>query len=299
MARRVCERNDMKKYLRFETILLGSAMLLTVIIAALRILALVTGYDTDVGYYAKGNGYRIAADILSGLYAAAALTLSIISCFGKLTPLGDPPQARRSAILLGVVFSFFVAYATIEALSLRVGGWQALLIGCIFLLGGVAYCMLTYFLPTRMSAVRAICAMCVVCFGICYAIYYYFLNTLPINGPLKIQHIFAAISLFMFFLTEAQRTLGLGRGIRQRFFTLVCVMLCGTVALPELYALLFCREAAFESFAHPLLLLGVGLYALTRLSVTRQTEPQAAKAEVPLTDDVSGEPIEVIKSEDK
>lgn len=289
----------MKKYLRFETVLLGCAVLLTLIIAALYMVALSTGYDAEVGYFAKGNGWRIAADILAGLYVVAALTLSIVSCFGKLTPLGDPPQARRSAVFLGAVFSFFAAYAAVEALSLRVNGWQALLVGCVFLLGGIAYCVLTFFLPTRMSAVRAICAMCVVCFGICYAIYYYFLDTLPINGALKIQHIFAAVSLFMFFLTEAQRTLGLGRGIRQRFFTLLCVMFCGIVALPEFYALLFCRKATFESFAHPVLLLGVGLYALTRLSVTRQTEPQAAKAEVPMTDDVSGEPIEIVGHEDK
>ena len=282
----------MKRYLHFETVLLVTAAVLTAVITCLRVLALALGYDSDAGYYTSGNGFRIAADILTGLYVAAALTISILSCFGKLTPTGDPPQARYSALVLGAVFVFFIAFRLMRGHIPDAAG-ICLLVATVFLIGGAAYCVLTYLQLTRMSAVRAICAMCAVCFGLFYAIHYYFLKALPVNGNLKTQHILAAVALFMFFLTEAQRALGRGKGIKERFFALVCFMFSLSVSIPEFYACFFRKDAVFEDFSHPLLLLAVGLYALTRLSVTRQSVPRPAKTEVRLTDELTDGIVDV------
>ncbi|MBP5209421.1 MAG: hypothetical protein J6125_01030 [Clostridia bacterium] len=267
----------MKRYLLFDTLYAVGAAVMTVALTCLRIAASVDGYDAGVGYFASGNGYHVAAVALTLCALVAALVSSVLSCVGRVAVGGDPFGARIAAVVTGTVTLFFALTQLVTGISFGHRAGVCLFVAVILLLPGVAYYVLTYLATLHRDLLRAVGAMCLVVFSVFYVFHYYFSFDMPFNGDLKILHIVAVLSMMLFYLSEAKRSLHLPRGIWGRFFATCCFLLACSVGVSELFDFFVDKSATFEDFSHGLLLAVTGLYAFVRLLVERQTVPTAEK----------------------
>ena len=259
-----------------DRILIIVAVSITAIVTILRTLALLLDYDTTLGYFDAHSAFYISANILTGLYLCTAFVFAILSCLGKIIPASETKHTRFSALALGALTCLFTLVHFVEGFANDSAG-VCLMLSVLFATLGLVYYFMTFLVPSKLEPIRAIGALSLVLFGVFYALHNYFNPTLPINGDLKNLQILAATSMFMFFLSEAKRSLGKGRGISARFFTLACMLFCTSVAFPEFIAIITSGNAKFSQSTQVLMLFFVGIYAGVQLFATRVPVAHGAK----------------------
>ena len=235
---------------------------------------------------------------------------AILSCLGKIIPASETKHTRFSALALGALTSLFVLAHLVDGFPNDSTG-TCLALSVLFAGLGLIYYFITFLSPSKLEPMRALGALSLVLFGVFYALYNYFNVYMPINGDMKNLQMLASTSLFMFFLSEAKRSLGKGRGISARFFTLACMLFCTSVALPEFIVMIASGNASFSQSTQVLVLLGVGIYAGMQLFATRvpvahgakpifHSEPctEAIEKDTPDVVDLSTDPADTASDED-
>ena len=233
-------------------------------ISVLRALSVCTAYDAFIGYFESGSVVVLATSLLSAAYVILSLAVSIAVHYGEIPAIEDSGFSKSAAVALGVVILFFsINHTNISAPLDSMGICTYLSVVCLLL--GLPLCLFAWVKAKNAKAWLSFGALAISLSFVLHALRHYLSTELPINGDLKILYMFTSLSAALFFLSEAKRMLiKANNDTSHRFFTLCCGMFCFSVGASECFAHLYHKEAVSEHISHALLLIFVGVYALSR-----------------------------------
>ena len=309
-------------------------LLIATAAVALRTLACINNMEGNLIYFgdetlAFASGVTVVAGVALLLTSAAVLhKVPLRASFSS--PLTYIPTAAVCVALVSLIFVLWGDAATITSyLSFKYAVREPLFILNVVsaLLGAlsVAHFILTALLTERHRQLRAYFALGTILFVCFYTALLYFENTMPINAPTEIVDEMAYLSAAIFFLYEARISLGREMWRGYSAFGLVAALLTAYASIPELLAYFISGKILALSLESSILLFTIFIFIFSRLVITATTREdgehksiivlrefaerrEAELAEVTRLrrgiediqisiDDILGEPIEVIHSE--
>ncbi len=269
---------------RIYTVYLLAITAAALLITVLRTVAIVNHLDVKNGYFALGTGVHTAANILTLIAVAAALTAGPLLA-GHLHVRHRAPHlttifssAFLAFLLLAFAFFHFCEIAA-EFKGSGEASTQAVLssgIAIVFSLIGASGFVISASSSAEYSAKKAISATFVVLFCLMYTMFLYFEPSLPLNADVKLLAQAALLSAALFFLYDARIALGRPRWAARAAVGLAAMVVTASAAFPNLIYYLLYRESVLETPVHDFLILGFFLYILARMtSLVNSTPPPA------------------------
>ena len=251
-----------------------SSLLLALILAVLRTVAVLYCYDASLGYFRDGYLLPMIANLLTLLVIPFCLSLPMPLGGGKLRMMPARfhlPTAFSSALVAFLLIAYAALHVTeigaeilrdapTDARIVLTSGVSALLSVC----GAVSF-ILTASMGAEISPKKAISTASVVLFAVMYALFLYFDNAMPINAPEKLLAQITLLSVAVFFLYETRVALGQPMPALRAAFGLLAMILTASSALPNIIYYAVHRVALLETPVHDFLILAFFFYLAARL----------------------------------
>ncbi|MBR7095099.1 MAG: hypothetical protein IKC73_02660 [Clostridia bacterium] len=274
-------KNQKRTYLLY----LLTAPIVAAAAIVLRSVALFTEYDAALGYFhGPALPIAMAALLVTVIVALAVLTHELRGFFVTATDYRDLPTLF-SGLFLGIALVFFSVVLTVAAIGqLSSPTVSPLAIIAAFLtavaaLVGAALFAVHAFDGSTEGALRAMLTLAVAVACLLYALYLYLTPEIRINEPNKALSIATWIAASFFFLGETRAALLRAKWALHTYVTTVTVMLAATLCLPNLVYHAVYGAPLLGNTLHDFVILGVLLYALSRLvaaylSAVRSATPE-------------------------
>ena len=260
-----------------------SALTLTVIAIALRIINFVCIFDTGI-YYFKDHPlhsiYRVLTT-LTVLWIISMLVFIPRHAFTSKTVPYTGSLSRSFCLFCGltVLASYFFFQ---ECMAYYIGHAKLYQTLSLFSLPCAAYFLLQFSEKVPRAA-RALCGyMVLIWLGMILSVTY--LNLfVPMNSPFKVTLHLAILGMMLHVLEDSR--LGAGRPFRIRYFacTWIALLFCGLSSFPVLSAYLLGRYPDVDYLFYSLLTLGFFLYLCARAADCYRTlmaAPPASEQEI-------------------
>lgn len=253
----------------------------------LRTVALLGSYDAEVGYFASPVLPTVTWGLLLGITVALViLSYELRELFVPLLDYRDLPTLF-SGVFLSISLAFFAVLSLISATGIdRAAAGTAtmamvlLILASVAAAAGAAPFILRAFRGEAASTPVAMLMLPLAALGLLVALYFYFEPTAKMNEPNKILAETVWILAGFFFLGEARIALGRAKWPLHTCVTAITVIFSATAALPNLIYHAVKGASLHGSTMHDFVLLGIFLYALSRLIAAYATAARSATPEM-------------------
>ncbi len=284
-----------KKIGSLYSLYLIAAPLTAAVAIILRTVALLSGYDAEAGYFASPVLPTVMWTILLGVAAALAiLSYELRGLFIPMLDYHDIPTLF-SGVFLSISLSFFAVLSFISALRIDPSALPTAKMAMIFLIlaslaaaAGTVPFILRAFRGEAATVPVAMLTLPLAVLGVLLALYFYFDPAAKMNEPSKILAETAWILASFFFLGEARIALTRAKWALHTCITAITVIFSATVSLPNLAYHAVKGAPLHGSTMHDFVLLGIFLYALSRLIAAYATGARSATPEMIFATDFAG-----------
>lgn len=238
----------------------------------LRTVALLNGYEADIGRYTVSTLPLIVGLLLLGVGAALALLTHELRELFVFRPSYRDLPSLFSGVFAAVVLILFGITLSLDGLDgeNRYAAILAVFSGVMAILGAVLF-ILRAFDGTARGGRFALLNLPLAVLGVSYPLYLSFRNGLRINDPAVIMATVAWILVAFFFLGEARIALERAMWALHTYITVMAVIGSATLAFPNLVYHLVKGEALLGNSEHDFVLLAIFLYTLARLIAVFRT----------------------------
>ena len=260
---------------KITLIYLVSLALFSVAAVVLRTAALLTSLDEALIYFESSTLLTISAIVLTVFVLASISYIFVQEKDFNPAVSFENPRTYVPSGLVGV--AFFLMSATLWG-DLFSNGVTAkffssisnviLLAVAIFALISTANFFLNNYHEKKESMSRAAFCLCCAVFMGLYAGHLFFSDDLPINAPNKAVDQMAYLAVSIFFLYETRISLGRAKWRPYLVFGLIAAALTAYSAIPAIIFYLRGEGVISHSLAENALTLSLGIYIVSRLTLT-------------------------------
>ncbi len=269
------------------TLYLVAAPLVALTAAILRTIALLAGYDAAAGYFTAAT----LPTVMWALLAATVVILAVLSyeLRGLFVPMLDYRDLPTlfSGVFLSISLVFFAVLSFIAAVKIDLSVLPTAKMAMLFLilaslaaLAGAAPFILRAFRGEAAGASVAMLTLPTAALGLLVTLYFYFDGTMKMNEPNKLLAEAVWVLAGFFFLGEARIALSRAKWALHTCITVITVIFTATLSLPNLIYHAVKGTPLLGSTMHDFVILGVFLYALSRLVAAYATAKRSKAPEI-------------------
>lgn len=252
----------------------ASVILLAAVLTVIHTVALLTTYDTEVGYFES-----------TPLILILRITYAVGTAWCATVPflMPTPTPSSRPQTILRLTFKHFAAilllFSGISALAKSFGTTSLTTPSILPILGILAALSSSFFFtaPTtdkKPGTAHALCGFVVLAFLFCFLFHVYFDMHVTINSPLKTALQLSILSAMLFILFEIRSALGKPMPRITLAPRLLCILFCIPTAVAHLFfgasELCGVLERTVISPVLSLPLLAIGAFALSELNFNKE-----------------------------
>ena len=268
-----------EKTKRFYLLYLLTVPVLAIATVTLRSVALLTGYDEAIGFYATPSLAVATAALLLGVAALLAIsTHELRGLFVFSVDYRDLPTLF-SGSYLGLVLPFFAVTLVLGAIPMApLTMVVASLTALAAVIGAVLFAVRGFDGGAR-GPRKAMLTLSLAFFPTLFVLYLSFEGSMMIYEPVKLLATATWLFATFFFLGEARIALDRPKWALHTYTTVMTAILAATLALPNLLYHAVRGESLVGNTAHDFLALALLFYTVARLvaafaSAARQEAPE-------------------------